>query len=344
MGKIKILWCWAAVPCIPEFFPPDKVELDVVGMKVPPPTEEELMRLTADVEFILVRRYYQITRNVIEAGKNLKMIQRMGRLVNGNIDLAAARELGVPVAVLPMSLDMAVAEHVIMFMLALPKMLIRAHTSVVNGDYEKFGLTPTVTTEAGGLAENWTQLPGDNVYHKTLGIIGMGDIGTAVAERAKGFGVRILYYKRRRLGADEESRLGIQYTSLQDLLRRADFVCPLVPHTEETNKMLGRDEFAMMKPTAYLINVSRGGVIDEKALYEALRGNLIAGAGLDVFEKEPTPKDNPLLRLDNVILTPHCAATWPGGEPIRYDVQRASENIFNVARGEKPIHGTVNTP
>ena len=344
MGKIKILWCWAAVPCIPKFFPPDKVEVNVLGMKVPPPPEEEVMRLAAEAEFIVVRRYYQITRNVIKAGKNLKMIQRMGRLVDGNIDLAAAIELGVPVAVLPMSLDMAVAEHVIMFLLALPKMLIRAHNSVIGGDYEKFDLRPTVTTEAGGIAENWTQLPGDNVYHKTLGIIGMGDIGTAVAERAKGFGLTILYYKRRRLKEDEERRLGIQYTDLHDLLGKADFVCPLVPHTEETDKMLGRDEFAMMKPTAYLINVSRGGVIDEKALYEALRGKVIAGAALDVFEKEPTPKDNPLLRLDNVILTPHSAATWPDGPPILYDVKRASENILRMARGEKPIHGSVITP
>jgi D-3-phosphoglycerate dehydrogenase len=89
--------------------------------------------------------------------------------------------------------------------------------------------------------------------------------------------------------------------------------------------------------------VSRGGVIDEKALYEALRDKVIAGVALDVFEKEPTPKDNPLLRLDNVIVTPHSAATWPDGPPILYDVKRASENIFSVARGEKPIHGSVIT-
>jgi lactate dehydrogenase-like 2-hydroxyacid dehydrogenase len=343
MDKIKILWCWAPVPCIPKFFPPDKVEVNILGMIVPPPPEEELMRLAADVEFILVRRYFQITRNVINATKHLKMIQRMGRPTD-NIDVAAAKEAGIHVAILPMSLDMAVAEHVIMFMLALPKMLVRAHNSVVNGDYEKFGLSPTVTTEAGGLAENWTQLPGDNVYHKTLGIIGMGDIGTAVAERAKCFGMTILYHKRRRLGEDEERRLGIHYTTLQDLLRKADFVCPLVPHTEETDKMLGREEFAMMKPTAYLINVSRGGVIDEEALYEGLKNKVIAGAGLDVFEKEPTPKDNPLLRLDNVILTPHIASTWPHGRPILYDVQRASENIFRVAKGEKPIHGNMMIP
>ena len=342
MQKIKILWTWQAPPHVTRFLPPDKVDLVQTGMIMPPTPEEELMGLAADADFIVVRRLFQITRNVIKAAKNLKMIQRLGRPTD-NIDLAAAKEAGVIVAILPMSLDMAVAEHTIMLMLALPKMLIRSHNSVVNGDYEKFGLTPTVTTECGGHAGNWTGLPVDNVYHKTLGMVGMGDIGIAVAERAKCFGMTILYYKRRRLSEDEERSLGIQYTTFHELLKKSDFVSLHVPHTEETDKMMGEKELAMMKPTAYLINVSRGGIIDEKALCEALKSKVIAGAGLDVFEKEPTPKDNPLLRLDNVILTPHNAANWPDGAHIVYDSQRASENILRVARGEQPIHGTVVT-
>jgi D-3-phosphoglycerate dehydrogenase len=317
--------------------------MDVLGMLDPPTTEEELMRRAADVDFIVVRRYFQITRNVIKAAKKLKMIQRMGRSVE-NIDVAAAKEVGVPVVTLPMSLDMSVAEHTIMLMLALPKMLIRTHIAVINGDYEKFGLIPAVTTETEGHAGNWARLPVENVYHKTLGLIGLGDIGKAVAQRAKSFEMTLLYTKRRRLNAEEERSLGIRYTSFHDLLRESDFVSLHVPHTKETQKMLGKEEFELMKPTAYVINVSRGGIIDEKALYEALEKGVIAGAGLDVFEKEPLPKDSPLLMLDNVILTPHDAAgNWPSGANILYDIKRASENVFRVTKGEGPIHGKMIT-
>ncbi len=259
------------------------------------------------------------------------------------VDIKAATERGIPVANAGGSNAVTVAEHAVMLMLALPKMLIRTHHSVVNGDYEKFGLTPTVTTETEGHAGNWTRLPVDNVYHKTLGMIGMGDIGSAVAERVKGFEMSMLYDKRKRLSEDEERRLGIEYASFEELLRRSDFVSLHVPHTKETEKMMGEKELAMMKRTAYLINVSRGGLIDEEALYKALKNKVIAGAGLDVFEKEPLPKDSPLLALDNVILTPHDAANYPHGLHIVYDVRRASENIFRVARGEKPVHGKVVT-
>jgi phosphoglycerate dehydrogenase-like enzyme len=169
----------------------------------------------------------------------------------------------------------------------------------------------------------------------------MGDIGIAVAERARCFEMKMLYTKRRRLGDDEERRLGIEYTSLEDLLKKSDFISLHVPHTQETEKMIGKKELTMMKPSAYLINVSRGGIIDEKALCEALKSGVIAGAGLDVFEKEPLAKDSPLLKLDNVTLTPHNAANYPDGLHIVYDVRRASENIFSVAQGGKPLHGSL---
>ena len=342
MGRITVLWCWIDVPWISKYLPPAEVDLKILSMKNAPPSEGDLARLAVDADVIVVRRYFQITKKVIQAAKHLRLIQRMGRMV-GNIDLAAAKEAGVPVAIFPMGLDMAVAEHAIMFMLALSRMLIKSHHSDAGGEYEKLGLAPTVTTERSGIAECWIPLPIDAVYHKTLGIIGMGDIGIAVAERARAFGMRLLYFKRKRLPEDEEHGLGIQYTPLQQLLSTSDFVSLHVPHTRETDKMLGKKEFALMKPTAYLINVSRGGVIDEGALYDALKSKVIAGAGLDVFEKEPLPKESPLLRLDNVICTPHSAAIYPMGSNILYDVQRASENIFSVARGGTLVHGTVIT-
>jgi phosphoglycerate dehydrogenase-like enzyme len=340
MGRIAVLWCWIDVPWLPKYLPPDRVDLKLLSMKGTAPSEEDLVRLAADADVIVVRRYFQITKKVIQAAPHLKLIQRLGRMVE-NIDLAAAREAGVPVAVFPMGLDMAVAEHAIMFMLALSRSLFKSHHAVASGGYESLGLTPALTTERSGIAECWVPLPIDAVYHKTVGIIGMGDIGIALAERARAFGVRLLYSKRRRLPAEEEGRLGIEYVPLAELLRASDFVTLHVPHTNETDKMLGAKEFALMKPTAYLINVSRGGVIDEKALCEALQHKVIAGAGLDVFEKEPVPRDSPLLKLDNVMLTPHSAAVYPTGSNIRYDVQRASENIFSIMRGGPLVHGEV---
>ena len=342
MGRITVLWCWIDVPWLQKYLPPDKVDLKILSMKGAAPSEGDLVRMAADADVIVVRRYFQITKKVIQAARHLKLIQRMGRMV-GNIDLAAAREAAVPVAVFPMGLDMAVAEHAIMFMLALSRMLFKSHHAVASGGYEALGLTPTVTTERSGIAECWVPLPIDAVYHKTVGIIGMGDIGIAFAERARAFGARLLYFKRQRMAEEEERRLGIEYAPLGELLRASDFVSLHVPHTQETDKMLGAKEFALMKPTAYLINVSRGGVIDEGALCEALQNKVIAGAGLDVFEKEPVPKGSPLLRLDNVILTPHSAAIYPTGSNILYDVQRASENIFSIMRGGPLVHGEVVT-
>ncbi len=129
--------------------------------------------------------------------------------------------------------------------------------------------------------------------------------------------------------------------SLHRLLRESDFVTLHVPHTAETTRMLGEREFGQMKRTAHLINVARGGVVDEQALYRALRDKVIAGAGLDVFEREPVPRDNPLLALDNVLCTPHSAAIYPRGSNIVQDVQQASENVLSVPGGGPLVHGRL---
>ena len=340
MATVRVLWCWVDVPWISRYLPPDKVHLKIVSMQNAPFSEDTLVELAADSDVIVVRRYFQISRRVIQAAPRLRLIQRMGRMT-ANIDLVAAKEAGVPVAILPMGLDMAVAEHAIMFMLALSRMLIRSHAGVMNGDYERLGLVPKVTSERSGIAECWVPLPVDALYNKTLGIIGMGDIGTALAERARAFGMHLLYFKRHRLAKDDEGRLCVRYAPLENLLKASDFVSLHVPHTPETEKMLGGRELALMKPTAFLINVSRGGVIDETALYEAVKNRIIAGAGLDVFAREPLPKDSPLLTLENVLYTPHSAALYPMGSNIFFDVQRASENIFSLVSGGRLIHGSL---
>ena len=340
MGLPTVLWCWIDAPWIRQYLPPDKVHLRTLSTRGASPSEGDLAELAKDVDAIVVRRYFHITRRVIHEAKRLKLIQRMGRMT-GNIDLTAAREARVPVVTLAMGLDMAVAEHVFMLMLALSRNLLGSHDAVVRGAYETYGLTPTVTTERSGLAECWIPMPMEALYHKTLGIVGMGEIGIAVAERAKAFGMRILYVKRQRLCYEEEDRLGIEYAPLAELLRESDFVSLHIPHTSETHRMFAEQEFARMKPTAYLINVARGGIIDEDALYRALKEKVIAGAGLDVFEREPVPKESPLLTLDNVICTPHSAAIYPRGSNIVHDVQRASENIFNMLKGGTLVHGSL---
>jgi len=335
-----VLWCWTDTPWLRQCLPPDRVDLRTLSTRGEAVSEKDFAAAAAEADAIVVRRYFQVTRRVIAGAQRLRLIQRLGRMT-GNIDLAAARDAGVPVAALPMGLDMAVAEHVFLFMLALSKNLLGSHRGVVEAAYEKRGLTPTVTSERSGLAECWVPLPMEALYRKTLGVVGMGEIGSAVAERAGALGMRMLYWTRTRLARDEEARRGIQYLPLEALLRESDFVSLHVPHTPATNRLLGERELGWMKPTAYLINVSRGGLIDEAALWRALRDKSIAGAGLDVFEQEPVPKGHPLLTLENVICTPHSAAIYPRGSNIEQDVQQASENVLSVLGGGAIIHGSL---
>jgi glyoxylate reductase len=150
-------------------------------------------------------------------------------------------------------------------------------------------------------------MTGQDVYGKALGILGLGRIGQAVARRAKGFNMRILYYDEHR-ARDLESELGIEFAEMESLLRESDFVSIHVPLTEKTRDLIGEKQLNLMKKTAILINTSRGPVVDEDALYKALRDNKIAGAGLDVFMKEPIEMSNPLLKLQNVVLLPHIGS------------------------------------
>jgi len=340
MGLPTVLWCWIDAPWIRQYLPPDRVRLQILGTRSASHPETDLADRARDADVIVVRRYFQVTRKVIQGAERLKFIQRMGRMT-GNIDLAAAREANVPVGTLSMGLDMAVAEHVFMFMLVLSRRLLDSHQAVVRGDYRAHGRTPTVTTERTGLAECWIPMPMEALCHKTLGIVGMGEIGSAVAERAQAFGMRILYCSRSRLPEAEEALRGIEYAPLETLLAASDYVTLHVPHTAETYQMLGEKELSSMKPSAFLVNVSRGGLIDEAALCRALKERRIAGAGLDVFEREPLPADSPLLQLDNVVCTPHSAAIYPAGSNIVHDVQRASENIFSMLEGGVLVHGNL---
>jgi glyoxylate reductase len=174
---------------------------------------------------------------------------------------------------------------------------------------------------------------GSDIHGKTLGIIGLGRIGTAMVSRASGFNMRVIYYDPYR-NKEKEKTLGIDYKPLDDVLEESDFVSIHVPLTPETHHLFGEEEFKRMKASAFLVNTSRGPVVDEKALFKALKIGWIRGAGIDVHEKEPIEQDNPLLELDNVILTPHIAS---GSVETRTKMAViAASNLVAVLKGEEP--------
>jgi phosphoglycerate dehydrogenase-like enzyme len=220
--------------------------------------------------------------------------------------------------------------------LALSKNLIKAHNATVSGAYRDLDIEP-ILTEQRKHKFQWMKLPGLlEITGHTLGIIGFGEIGSETARRAQAFGMHVVYNKRQRLPAAFEEAEQVTYAEKDDLLRRADFVLLSSPLTPETQGMIGARELALMKPSAFLVNISRGGVIDEEALVAALRAHRIAGAGLDVFVYEPIPFDHPLLACDNVILTPHIGGGTGGARDRQMGDVLA--NVQRFVAGEPLLH------
>ena len=277
--------------------------------------EEERVARVREAEYILCS-WTPVSGRVIEAGERVKLIQKYGIGVD-KIDLKAAASRGVPVCIAAGVNAVAVAETAITLMLAVYKRLCVAHNSLRAGQWLKWELRT-------GCYELW---------QKTVGLMGGGNIGRAVAKRlSHGFECRVLYYDISRLPPEAEVALGMTYTPMEELLRQSDIVSLHVPLMPETRGMIGAKEFAWMKPTAVLINTSRGGVVDEPALIEALQTRTIAAAGLDVFAVEPPDRHNPLLQMDNVVVTPHNG----GGtvDTMKRIVGHAFDNILRVERGE----------
>jgi glyoxylate reductase len=249
----------------------------------------------------------------------LKIISNFGVGVD-HIDLEAARQRGIPVGNTPGVLDGATADLTFALLLA-------AARNIVVGD--RYARSAAFTHYDPRI------LMGREVHDATLGIVGMGKIGRQVARRASGFDMSVLYYNRRR-DPQAEAELGVTYATLSELLGRADFVTLNVPLTSETRGLIGRDELAQMKPNAILVNAARGGVVDHTALLLALEQGQIAGAALDVTEPEPLPRDHPLLRMDNVIISPHL------GSATMETRQRMAElsvaNLLAGLRGDPLLH------
>lgn len=262
-------------------------------------------RALADPEVVgLITQAAPVNDELLDALPGLRVVLKNGRNYQ-NVDAAAVRARGMTLGCVPRKGPNCVAELAMTMILALSKDLLISHTAVADGAYRLRGMQPELTAER-KFAFHWMRnMRVHEVVDKTLGIIGMGEIGAELARRAGAMGMRVIYNKRTPLSAELEQRLEAQYRALPELLSESDYICIALPHTPESDKLIGADELASMKSTAYIVNIARGGIIDEDALIEALSTGAIAGAGLDVFTYEPLQASSPLCALDNVILTPH---------------------------------------
>lgn len=251
-------------------------------------TEEQIVAIAADYDAIIVRSATKITRPIIEAATNLKIIGRAGVGVD-NVDVEAATEKGVIVCNAPTSNVISAAEQTICLMLASARKTVAANNSMQAGNWER------------------GKFKGNELYEKTLAIFGLGRIGALVAERAASFGMRLIAYDPY-CSQKRAEELGVElYEDIDEILPQADFITVHLPKTAETMGMFGEEQFAKMKPSVYLVNAARGGIYDVDALASAAREGRIAGAAIDVYEKEPCT-DSVLHGLDNIILTPHLGA------------------------------------
>lgn len=296
-------------------------------------SEAELTALAGEADAALC---YQapLTRAVIDAAPSLKFIQKHG-LNCRNIDLAAAARRRIPVATMPLMRNVTVAEHALALMLSCARKIIPAHHAVTSAAYQAMGLEPMVTSQ-GQYRSNWAGIPDmRELFRATVGIVGMGDIGMEIAKRCRAFGMTLVYFQRTRHDATTEQALDLHYLPFDALLSASDFVVLVVPHTIETEGLIGASALARMKPSAILINVGRGGLIDETALAAALQRQQIAMAGLDVYRMEPLPAESPLRTLPNVVLMPHTG----GGSYRSWEVDMPTvlnniKTFFTTGRAE----------
>jgi phosphoglycerate dehydrogenase-like enzyme len=260
----------------------------------------------------------QMGGEFFRSAPNLKLVQLLSAGYD-RVDIEAARKAGVPVSNNGGANAIAVAEHTLMLILAVLKRVVRFHNDVVAGKWRVGGFDDQRVYE---------------LSRRTLGIVGLGNIGKKVARRAAAFDMTVQYYDIARLTEAEEDALGVRFVLLPELLRTSDVVSLHVPLDDSTRHLLGAPELAQMKPGAILINTCRGPVVDETALYQALKGGQVAAAGLDVLVEEPPPEDHPLFSLPNVTLTPHSAGpTW---ENWTARFRNGFDNIQRVAAGRAP--------
>jgi len=284
-----------------------------------PPPKTEIIRKARDVDALVTLLSDKIDAKVFDAAPKLKIVAQMA-VGFDNIDVAEATRRGIYVTNTPGVLTETTADFAWALLMAVARRVVEADKYVRSGQW-KVSWHPSM-------------LLGRDVYGATLGIVGTGRIGTAVARRAKGFNMKILYYDVVPMPPEIEKELGAKRVDLDTLLRESDFVSIHVPLIKETYHLINEEKLKLMKKTAYLINNSRGPVVDEKALYKALKEGWIAGAALDVFEQEPTPLDNPLLKLDNVVVAPHISSA--SYETRSRMAEMVAENLIAFFDGKTP--------
>ena len=280
-------------------------------------TPRDLIELGKDADaFIVVTNVEKITKEVIKGLPKLRIIARHG-VGYDNVDVKTASGKGIYVTTAPV-LDETVADQALALLLCLARNTCKMHNYVVSKEWK---------------AREPFRFMGTDVWGKTAGIVGLGRIGSKIAERAKGFKMRVLYHDIVRK-ADLESSLGVERKPLDGLLKESDIIFISAPLGDATRGMIGGRELELMKSSALLINVARGPIVDHDALAKALREGRIAGAGLDVFDREPVPLDDPLLNLDNVVLTPHMASNTI--ECRKRQALTVAQEVLRVLHGEKP--------
>ena len=283
MAKPIVVIAEQLSPATVEALGPDFEIRDVDGTD-----RSALLAALADADAVLIRSATQLDAEAIAAGKQLKVVARAGVGLD-NVDIKAATEAGVMVVNAPTSNIISAAELTIGHILSLARHIPAAHASLAKGEWKRYKYT------------------GVELYEKTIGIIGLGRIGALITVRMQAFGVEVIAYDPYVTPARAQ-QLGVRLVTLDELLEQSDFITIHMPKTPETTGMISTEQLAKMKPTAFIVNVARGGLIDETALAEALAAGRIAGAGLDVFVSEP-PTEEGLLGLPNVVVTPHLGAS-----------------------------------
>ncbi len=283
------------------------VMLDITMLRQPTP--EALRTHLATADYLISERTGVIDAETIAAAPNLKLILRLGSLTH-DIDVAAAKSAGIPVCYWPVAPVIRVAEHVVMQLLALSKKLQESASVALAAD-AKWG--ESRRTDEDTFAYNWSHRENvEGLWQKTIGIMGLGEIGAEVARRLQGWDCRLLYHKRRRLPESVEAELGLTYVDDNTLYAQSDYLVNLLPYFAGTDGLINANVFAKMKDGACIVSCGSGSVVDEAALAEALQSGKLGGAALDTFEWEPIKPENPLIALAragyNVLLTPHIAA------------------------------------
>ena len=280
-------------------------------------TKEELKQKVSGSDAVISYLTDRIDQDIIDRGTKLKIIANYGAGFN-NIDVTYASERGIWVTNTPNVLHETTADLTWAMILGTARQIVSADRYTREGKFQGWGAKLFL---------------GGDVYEKTLGIIGLGEIGRSVARRALGFNMRTLYHQRNRLPKEEEKKLNVEYATFEKILRESDFLTLHVPLTEETEYMIGNDEIALMKKTAYLIHTARGKVIDDYALVAALREGRLAGAALDVYEDEPELTEG-MRELDNLMILPHIgSASFETRDKMALLV---ADNILDALEGKTP--------